>query len=146
MNIQEVRSRLDYDSRDPDYRNTADLLKSEPDEVVFEALFPIAVHSQSAGPAWPAAILLCGRRPRCPLSCQEAIRALLNDWDVSIEEVPFYLIGQFGVEEVGEAIARLRRTDISEFQIRMLDAVAYWVKIWVEWKVGEKAANAERDA
>jgi hypothetical protein len=138
VNIQEIRSRLAYDSRDPEYQNVTELLKSESDEVVFEALFPVATRSQSAGPAFPAALLLWRRRPKCPLSCDDAIVALLADWEVSIEQVPFYIVSEFGVATVHEAIARVRQRPLSDPQMRLLDTVAYWVNT-----VGDDATSKQ---
>ena len=91
MTIGEVQSLLDYSATDPDYRLASKQLESVAHDIVFDALFPLAVRSQSEAPAWPAAVLLWRRKPKCRKPCVKAVRELLDSWDVSIEEVPFYL-------------------------------------------------------
>jgi hypothetical protein len=102
------------------------LRKSNP-TATFHALFQLAVHSQTHGPAAPAALLLRRLNPSCPIPCQQAIQAMLTDWDVSIEEVPFYLAAQFGTDQTKAAVAELRSENTESTQSKLLDAVEYWL-------------------
>jgi hypothetical protein len=115
--------------RNPE-REQADLaerLRLEDGDVVFGALYPWATRRQGLGPAAGAAWLLHRVNPRCPLSCLDATRELLADWDVSLEEVPRYLAAQFGAAHVRDAVATLRdMTRDAEAQAR-LRAIEYWV-------------------
>src|ERR1051325_8929523 len=75
---------------------------------LFRGLFPVAADSQTNGPAYPAAWLLYKLKPPCVISCREAVTSLLPHWDVSIEEVVFYLAEQFGVSTMKATIEELR--------------------------------------
>src|SRR5436190_128401 len=88
----------------------AETLQHIESTTAFRALFPFAAHSQENGPAAPAAWLLRRVNPKCPILCRQAVEEMLTDWDVSIEEVPFYLAEQFGVEAVRSTVAQLRST------------------------------------
>src|SRR6266542_2212133 len=94
---------------------------------LFRGLFPLAADSQTNSPAFPAAWLLYKLKPDCLISCREAIAALLPEWDISIEEVVFYLAEQFGVPQMMATIEEMRRTITNHSQRTSLDAVRYWL-------------------
>jgi hypothetical protein len=97
---------------------------------VFEALFPVAANSQGNGPAYRAACLLFVLKSACPIPCKEAIRALLRNWDISIEEVPWYLAGLFGREAMREAVEELSQEPLDREQHVRLNTVRYWTDIF----------------
>ena len=106
-------------------------LQRLPHEQQFQVLFPIAVRSQCVGrfPVLDAARLLEELRPECPISCEDTVRALLLEWDPSIEEVPFYLAARFSAARVYQAIANLE-PEVTEKEKVRLDGVAYWIHIY----------------
>ena len=55
---------------------------------------------------------------------------MLTDWDVSIEEVPFYLAEQFGVAQVRSDVAELRGSHTDKTQSTLLDTVEYWLRCY----------------
>jgi hypothetical protein len=86
-------------------------------EQQFRILFPIAVKSQSDDfPVLDAALLLHRLSPECPISCEDAVRALLPGWDISIEQVPFYLAARFGPARVFQAVANLSRKSLRKYR------------------------------
>ena len=54
---------------------------------------------------------------------------MLDDWFISLEEVPFYLYQQMGIVAIQEAIAELRSEPLSSSQLVHLDTVEYWADI-----------------
>ena len=107
-------------------------LRGLDDTQQFEVLFPIAVKAQDHAPSCPAAELLRQLSPTCPLSCEDVVRALLPEWDVSIEEVPFYIAARFGVARVRQAIERLASEVEGHEEQQRLKTVAYWIDKYVE--------------
>ena len=107
-------------------------LRQLPGEQQFQVLFPIAVRSQYVGdfPVLDAALLLEELRPECPISCEDAVRALLLEWDISIEQVPFYLAVRFGPARVHQAIANLQPEVTEKNRKVNLDTVSYWVHVY----------------
>ncbi len=144
MTIAEIQSLLDYNAEDPDYLRASKLLEHEPDDNVFDALFPLTTRRPSEAPVWPAAVLLLRRKPRCRKLCAQAVRELLDCWDVSLKEVPFYLVNQFGAEGVHEATVQIGETELTDAQRSRLETVEYWVAMWEIWDVG--SPNAESAA
>lgn len=105
----------------------ANRLRQTENAETYRALFQIAAHSQNLGPAYCAALLLHQANPPCPMSCREAIQEMLVDWDISIEEVPYYLAEQFGVAAVRDTVAEIRKTIIDKNQATRLDTIEYWL-------------------
>jgi hypothetical protein len=93
----------------------------------FDILFPVAVKQQWNAPSYTAALLLRELSPACPFSCEDAVRALLPEWDVSIEEVPFYLAARFGPTRIRQAIANLEPGVTDKSEKVNLETVAYWL-------------------
>jgi hypothetical protein len=108
-------------------------LRCLPDELVFGAFFPIAVRTQLHGPALGAASVLFVVRPACPIPCQEAIRAMLDDWDISIEEVPWYIADCFGKDTTLNTIDELNQKDLTRKQRASLSTVRYWADIYFDF-------------
>lgn len=101
---------------------------------LFFGLYSIAVTGLStqgkrALPTCDAADLLLMLNPYCALSCQEAIKAMLTEWEVSLQEVPFYLHKQFGLDAIEDAIETLRSNALTSTEKKMMDAVRYWARI-----------------
>jgi hypothetical protein len=100
------------------------------DDEAFNLLFPLATSAQWDCPlAYSAALLLYQIRPACPVPCKEALRALFGNWDVSIEEVPWYLRDAFGRQRVLEVIMELLAEPLSDLQVRRLRTVGYWLGV-----------------
>lgn len=105
-----------------------ELRRLSPDKQ-FALLWPLATSSQSRAPAYPAAVLLHRLNPPCSLSCTDAVAALLPDWDISIEEVPWYLVAQFGRAHVTSSAEGLASARDSLVESRMLSVVVYWAML-----------------
>jgi hypothetical protein len=115
------------------------LLGSDPSDL-FQALFPVAADNRLARAAgqfgsepWEhlsfrAGKLLVDLDPLCPVSCEEALRMVAGgDWDLSLKEVPFYLISQFGKLQLGGVVRKLLSEVSGEPEKLALETVAYWL-------------------
>ena len=120
--------------RDEIVRKIRQRLQALRSDEQFQVLFPMAVKSQSVDglPVLDAALLLKELGPECAISCEAAVEALLPEWDVSIEEVPFYLVGRFGARRVRQAIANLEPRVTDKSQRATLDTVSYWIRVYEE--------------
>jgi hypothetical protein len=107
---------------------------------LFEALFPVAVDNRLARAAgqfgaepWEhlsfrAGKLLVDLDPPCPVSCAEALRMVTDgDWDLSLKEVPFYLISQFGKLQLGQTVRKLLEGASDAQEKLALETIAYWL-------------------
>ncbi len=72
-------------------------------------------------------LLLFGRHS-CPVPLKDALIMLLDGWNVSIEEVPWYLAREFGQAAVLNCIAGLLESQISEQRQRILQTLDFWVR------------------
>lgn len=100
------------------------------DDDLYRLLFPLATSGQWECPvAFGAALLLYEIKPACPVPCKEAVRGLFGNWDVSIEEVPWYLRVVFGRHRVLEVIQELLHEPLSDHQVSRLRTIGYWLFI-----------------
>lgn len=81
---------------------------SSKDSELFEVLWPEAIKSQSFDRnVLLSALALYSLNLRCPIHLKEALLQMHYDWDISIEEVPWYLKNQFSKEEIIKTIIEL---------------------------------------
>ena len=76
-----------------------------------------------------SAYVLYALNPPCQLPPDDAIASLLPAWDISIEEVPWYLLKQFGRESILASVERLRAKAGDTSAIVRLVTIAYWVTV-----------------
>jgi hypothetical protein len=126
MNVGVLRSRL-IEWRNPSF---VDELRQLRHEDQFRLLWPIAIAAQEEGNlSSPAAALLLELNPPCPLPIANAVVEILTSWDVSIEEVPWYLARQFGRTAVAQAAADLKSSRLDPVERQTLDTIVYWVNL-----------------
>ncbi len=98
---------------------TCRTLRHAADQDVFDVLFARACaldESPDFGLQNIAGHLLLCSKPRCPISCPKACRIISrSDWNVSVQEVPWYLASFFGTEAVYLSMNELEQeTDVQE--------------------------------
>ena len=71
--------------------------------------------------------LLLNINPKATERCEDAVFRLLPYWDVSAEEVVFYLKKQFGKENMLTAINNLRAGQLSDLDFAKLDTLVHWL-------------------
>ena len=89
-------------------------------------------------------LLLC-TKPHCPISCREACRLVSrSNWNVSIEEVPWYLVSCFGTDAVFQSVSELEQeSDVQEAQATV---EAYWSAVSSPTKGIDEYMRREREA
>lgn len=129
MNAAQVIERVGRAKSGRDLKPLVADLAGVPAPVVFDALFPIAVREQgeASGPVAMSAYALHALNPPCRLSIDDAVSSLLPSWDISIEEVPWYLAKQFGRDAVLASVARLRARQTDQTALTRLRTIEYWV-------------------
>lgn len=74
-----------------------------------------------------AAYVLYELNPKCFLSCEQAIESLLPSWNISIEEVVYYLAKQFDKERILDSVTSLSRICTQEDKLMRLRVIKYWL-------------------
>ena len=74
-----------------------------------------------------AGVLLFKTKPRVHVDLAERISLLLETWDVSVEEVPWYFAELCGVEKVNIAIGKVRNYTLSKNERTALDTIEWWL-------------------
>lgn len=105
------------------------MLEAMPRYQRFEALLPVFTDpSQQRYGQYIAGKLLLSLRPRCSRSIEEILRAVAPAWDVSVEELPFYLLHVFGRERVVAAAAEVsQKYESGSAEHVTLAAIEWWL-------------------
>jgi hypothetical protein len=99
------------------------------DDQLFKIFWTRAIKSQTKnGHVYISALVLYKLNIDCPLTPENAIKQMCVDfnWDISIEEVPWYLANQFSKEVILELTEKLN-FEIEEQNIK-LQTINYWVQ------------------
>ncbi len=103
-------------------------IKRSDDANAFATIFAHSVERQSMDAAvYDAAKLLYESNVTCRLDCDSAILAMLSSWDISIEEVPWYLANQFGAEVINRHVENLLELSMDDAACTILKSIRYWV-------------------
>ncbi|WP_068266585.1 hypothetical protein [Rubripirellula obstinata] len=93
------------------------------------ALLHVFVDSNDYGDQQTAGRLLVDLQPTCPHPLEDVLDAIAPTWNVSVEELPFYLSDVFGPKLVADtALTLASRFDESDRRNRALGTVAWWLK------------------
>jgi hypothetical protein len=68
--------------------------------------------------------LLTMLKPPCPLRLGESLRQVLPKWNRSVEQLPLYLVGEFGHEAVVLALDEIDETGAVDRELTA--AMRYW--------------------
>jgi hypothetical protein len=108
----------------------AALLESCDREEIFWGLysaFMVPRHEHRHSRQELAGSLLLRLRPPCPLAACEVIRTALIGWEVSVEDLPWYLALVCGEDAVWEAIQTLDAEPLEEQQRHALNTFRFWL-------------------
>jgi hypothetical protein len=110
------------------FHDLATRLRNRPADEVFGLLWPVALNGDLVPANW-AGCLLVFLEPWCPLSVEDALRAVATSHlNPSYREVPFYLASQFGKRAVSEALRVVAAEFVGKSAIG-LGATAYWLSM-----------------
>ncbi len=129
MNCEAIVARVAQAKTQRDLPQLLQDLVSVDLHLLFNALFPIATKRQGVenGPVAFSAYALYNLNPPCTIAAEDAVKMLIdNEWDISIEEVPWYLTNQFGPESVNQLVEDLQRVMTDDEARVRLRAVLYW--------------------
>ena len=97
------------------------------------ALLHIFIESNNYGDQQTAGRLLLDLKPTCPHSLAEILDAIAPNWNVSVEELAYYLSDMFGPALVVDTALELAsKYDDDDRRSRALGTVAWWLKRRVE--------------
>jgi hypothetical protein len=81
---------------------------------IFAVLFSLSCSRFESAPDTSslAGHMLFYLKPICPISCKDALRIVSkSDWDISLEEVPWYLADFFGNDTMRQSLSELEAED-----------------------------------
>ncbi len=105
-------------------------IATQPSDFTFHALFELSCRGLSAVACTSASTLLDLNIP-CPISCVNIVRDIaMSNWNVSLEQLPWYAVRQFGIDTVRESVAAVRQEALTQEQWVLLDTILYWAPLW----------------
>jgi hypothetical protein len=109
----------------------ATVLGSASPEELFWGLYPSFIAQPIESRRYPqqalAGSLLLRLRPPCPIPTLEALRDVLGGWEVSVEELPWYLAVACGEDAVRNAMAQLEGEPLDDRRRLALYTFRYWL-------------------
>jgi hypothetical protein len=95
----------------------------------FGALVTVFADSNVYGDQQNCGLLLAEFKPECELSLDEFLSLIASTWNLSVEEVPFYLAHVFGAQNVADAANEMsERFAEGTYERRSLGTIAWWLK------------------
>lgn len=106
-----------------------DALKKYDENELFNSLFYLSIQEQEIGKGVAfAAYSLNELNPKAQIEVKVAVEMLLKHWDISLEEVVFYLAKQFGKDTVKREASKLISTLDVQDELTRAKAIKYWLE------------------
>lgn len=97
-------------------------------EDLFHTLFELALSDCVAIEAQLAAAMLVELEPPCPISLDDALRAIAHsELNLSERAIPFYLFTQFGLDAIRTAVRRLATEEFAPDPPPALTGIVYFL-------------------
>jgi hypothetical protein len=120
---------LKTDNSTKDHPRVVEELRGFTEEDLFQTLFYTCIRRQGEGlPVAPSAYAINELNPKCLIPLKEAIEKMLPEWDISIEEVVFYLAKQFGKQQVRSMLQEFDQGISEDSRIR-IETIDYWLGV-----------------
>lgn len=130
MDGSEIIARVSKAKTQSDLPNLIRDLACVDQTLLFDTLFPVSIRRQGIdnGPVAFSAYVIHAINPPCRLPPSEALSQMVqHEWDISIEEVPWYLANQFGADKVLKCVDDALNEQTDEGARVRLKTVRYWV-------------------
>ncbi|MEM8672236.1 MAG: hypothetical protein AAGG48_32275 [Planctomycetota bacterium] len=93
------------------------------------ALLHLFTDSTDFGHQQIAGRLLVDLKPRCPFALDDVLLSIAGNWNVSVEELAFYLADVFGPVNVSDAaLSASRNFQLDDRRHRALGTIAWWLQ------------------
>ena len=100
-----------------------------PDGKKFHTLLRVFTESNHYGDQQVAGRLLVENKPNCDESLAEILKSTAPTWNLSVEELPFYLSDNFGAQTVIDCAIMLAEKHYEDTdQRKALETIAWWLK------------------
>ena len=104
-------------------------------QAVLEALFRIFYSEAYYFTAQElAGRLLLDIKPKGLVSLKEILYPCLETYNLSVEELPYYIVDVYGYEEFETVLKNLESTKLSERQIRSINTMLWWANGYIASK------------
>jgi hypothetical protein len=106
------------------------LAKADPEEVFYglDEVFK-SIPGQDYMSQELAGKILFKVRPRLYLDLVPLITGILENWNVSVEQLPFYFRDLCGIEVVAKAIENIDTAELNEIQKNSLETMKWWLRL-----------------
>jgi hypothetical protein len=116
------------------YRQIESVLRKLNGDEVFSILYTVLTNPDRSTTRFSdqdfAGKLLLSLNPSCSIPPKEAIRELLHDYNLSIEEIPWYFARQYGKAKVLEILEDLDAEITCDQVRRSLKTWQWWLRAW----------------
>jgi len=82
-----------------------------------------------------AGIILKKLNPKTKVSIESILGRTLKNWNKSVEELPFWLKDNYGIEALKKAFSEMENSTLTELEADKINTMRWWLNIESEIKV-----------
>ena len=82
-----------------------------------------------------AGIILKKLNPKTKVSIESILDRTLKNWNKSVEELPFWLKDNYGMEALKKAFSKMENSNLTELEADKINTMRWWLNIESEIKV-----------
>lgn len=114
-------------------RQFIDTLDKVMDELIVSAIIKIfenvnRPHTQYTDQKY-AGIILNKLKPKTEIDLNIVLKSTIENWNESVEEFPFWLKENYGLESVKNTLTEFDTQKLNEIQIEKIQTMKWWLKI-----------------
>ncbi len=114
-------------------RQLIKILDKAPDDIIVEGVLDVFRTTDRPDKLYTdqkyAGRILAELRPKYKGELIDILISVAGNWNKSVEEFPFWLRDNFGIEKVLQELDEFKNSGITEIEIDKLNTIKWWLKI-----------------
>ncbi len=76
-----------------------------------------------------AGIILKELNPKTEINVELILNRILKNWNKSVEEIPFWLRDNYGIDNLKKAFSAMESENLTELELDKINTMKWWLKI-----------------
>ncbi|MCC9018985.1 hypothetical protein [Flavobacterium lipolyticum] len=114
-------------------RQFIQLLPKVNDEIIIEGVILILENEDRDQTIYTdqkyAGLILKSLQPKTTIDSEIILKRILKNWNKSVEELPFWLKDNYGIETVKNSLSKIEDQSLSELELDKISTIKWWLKI-----------------
>lgn len=114
-------------------RQLIKILTKVNDEIIIEGVIEVFENEKRTEKIYldqkNAARILKELNPKTDTNIELILNRILKNWNKSVEEIPFWLRDNYGIETVKKAFFTLKNKNLAELELDKINTMQWWLQI-----------------